>query len=117
MSRTCRGLKRAIQRPSGSTVRSFFGDEVPDRDRSAANLTRQSLHISYLQRLVPAGDRAGVTPQDHSGAGDPSTPTAGLVVLVVECGGGALICRFEPSVHGYLPTLLPQILPPYVIDL
>jgi hypothetical protein len=62
---------------------------MPGRDAPASNLAGP--RCPYLQWLVPAGDRAGLTPQDQRRAEDPPTSAVGLVVLVVECGGGAVL--------------------------
>ena len=74
--------------PDGQGIRGFFGDEMPGRDGSAAHLAGPG--FPYLQRLVPAGDRAGFTPEDQRGAGDQTASAVGLVVLVIECGGGTV---------------------------
>src|SRR4029453_1361534 len=67
-------------------VGSFLREEVPGRDRAAVHLLGPG--SPYLQRLVPAGDGAALTPQGKRRAGDSPPSTVGFVVLVVERGGG-----------------------------
>src|SRR5262249_15510823 len=74
---------------TGGQVGGCFGDEVPGGDASAAHLAGPGL--PYLQRPVPAGDRAGLTPEHQRRAGDPAPSAVGLVMLVIEGGGGAVL--------------------------
>lgn len=70
-------------------ARGLFGDEVPGRDRAAANLIGPG--SPYLKRLVPAGEGAGITPQHENRAGDSPLSPVGLVVLVVKRRGGTVL--------------------------
>ena len=67
----------------------LFGDEVPGRDRAAANLIGPG--APYLKRLVPAGEGAGITPQHENRSGDSPLSPVGLVVLVVKRRGGTVL--------------------------
>ena len=80
------GLGEEFGEVTGGQAGGFFGDEMPRCDGSAAHLPGPG--FPYLQRLVPAGDRAGFTPEDQRGAGDQTAPAVGLQAV------GALL-RFE----------------------
>src|SRR5262249_58922172 len=74
---------------AGGQVGGFFGDEVPGRDGSAAHLAGPG--FPYLQRPVPAGDRAGLTPEHQRRAGDPAPAAVGPVTLVIDGSGCAVL--------------------------
>src|SRR4029453_17041181 len=75
---------------------SFFGDEVPGRDRTAGDVVGPG--FPDLERLVPSGDGTGSTPERERRAGDPPSAPVGFVVLVVERGRGPVLLadRMDP---------------------
>src|SRR5919197_2266470 len=83
--RSCEEFEEVTRRLVGS----FLGQEMPGPDRAAANLLAPG--APDLQRLVPVGEGAAVTPQGQDRTGDLPSATVGLVVLVIERGGGAVL--------------------------
>lgn len=59
---------------------------MPGRDRATVNLVGPAL--PDLKRLVQAAHSAGATRKNKGRATDASLSTVGLVVVVVQCGGG-----------------------------
>src|ERR687892_782829 len=86
------GLDRSseeLDEVAACLVGRFLRHEVPAGDRFAANVLGPG--PPDIERLVPAGDGTGETPEDQGRAGDPSLPAVRLVLLVVERGSCAVL--------------------------
>src|SRR5919204_785707 len=83
------GLREEAAEVAGGLLGSLLGEEVSGLDRPAAHLLGP--RPPDRERVVPGGDRAGLAPQGKGRAGDPPPATVGLVVLVVQGRGGAVL--------------------------
>src|SRR5690242_5758392 len=76
-------LRQEVQQLAGGLPRGFFGNEVPDRNRLAADVVGP-LPPDRQRVLVDWRDRTSLAPEEQHRAGDLPVAAVFLVLLVVQ---------------------------------